>query len=210
MKLYHRPDCPFCWKVRLFLSEIGVEVEEIAVELGKKHPDVVALNPNASVPVLISDGLVLYESAIIIEYLVDKFPEYNLMPGSAEQRAVIRQIHNDSDTKIGKILFPFIKKVRESDGSVDIKAELEEIAPAWQGLQKSLSEKLADKTFFFDAFSVAECALIPRLSLAVGYGLTFDDDFKNLEEWLLRLVKRPSFLAVKPEGFAAIDEMLNQ
>ncbi len=41
MKLYHRPDCPFCWKVRLFLQETGIEVQEFSVTLGKKHPAVV-------------------------------------------------------------------------------------------------------------------------------------------------------------------------
>ena len=208
MKLYHRPDCPFCWKVRIFLSEIGVAVEEVVVELGKRHPDVVALNPNASVPVLISGDLVLYESAIIIEYLADKFPENRLMIGSPEARATMRQIHHDSDVKIGKILFPFIKKARESDAGADIDVMRQEIAPEWRGLQENLSAKLENAAFFFDHFSIAECALLPRIGLAVGYGLTFSDDFKNLENWFLRLIKRPSFIATKPDGFSVLDEMI--
>jgi len=115
MKLYHRPDCPFCWKVRLFLQETGIEVQEFSVTLGKKHPDVVALNPNGTVPVLIDDDLVLWESAVIIEYLADGFSEISLMAGSPGIRAFIRQIHSYSDNRIGKALFPYIKQVRDSD-----------------------------------------------------------------------------------------------
>ena len=152
MKLYHRPDCPFCWKVRIYLNEIDVDVDEVVVELGKTHPDVAALSPNATVPVLLSGDLILYESEVIIEYLADKFPQNSLMKGSPEQRAIIRQLHRYSDKKVGNILFPFIKKVRESDADTDVEIFRQDIAPAWMKLQESMSKQLADKAFFVDEF----------------------------------------------------------
>lgn len=76
MKLYHRPDCPFCWKVRIFLLEEGIDVDETVVELDQRHPDVIALNPAGTVPVLCDGGLVISDSALIIEYLADKFPPH--------------------------------------------------------------------------------------------------------------------------------------
>lgn len=209
MKLYHRPDCPFCWKVRLFLQEAGIEAQEFSVALGKKHPDVVALNPNGTVPVLIDGDLVLWESAVIIEYLADRFPQASLMAGSPATRALIRQLHSYSDNRVGKVLFPYIKEVRDSEKG-KATAELEQsTTKAWAIIQETLSIQLDDRIFFGSDYSVTECALIPRFTLALVYGLTLSDEFPNLKAWFKRCVKRPSFTAVLPESFPGIDEMIN-
>lgn len=204
MKLYLRPDCPFCWKVRLFLFEIEFDSQEVFVELGTKHPDVVALNPKATVPVLIDENLVLFESAVIIEYLVDKFPESRLMSGSPVERANVRQIHSYSDNTMGKILFPYIKQVREN-GAVSVSADVKQATSvAWTGSQEKLSALLGEKDFFNVDFSVAECALIPRFALAITYGLNIDEQFNNLQQWYLRCVKRASFIRALPASFPGI------
>lgn len=208
MKLYHRPDCPFCWKVRIFLQEAGIDLQEFSVELGRKHPDVVALNPNGTVPVLIAGDLVLWESAVIIEYLVDKFPQASLMTGSPEQRAIIRQIHSYSDNRVGKVLFPFIKQVRESENGKATDELHQSTTNEWAIIQETLSVQLDDKDFFGTDFSVAECALIPRFTLALAYGLSLSDEFPNLKKWFWRCAKRPSFAATLPEVFPGIDEII--
>lgn len=208
MKLYHRPDCPFCWKVRIFLQEAGVELQEFSVEFGKKHPDVVALNPNATVPVLVDGDLVLWESAVIIEYLADLFPHTSLMAGSPAERAKIRQIHSYSDNSVGKKLFPYIKQVRDSGNGKATDELCQSTTDSWIIIQKTLSDQLGDADFYGAGFSVAECALIPRFTLALAYGLTINNDFLNLKKWFQRCAKRPSFTATLPEAFPGIDEMI--
>ncbi|PCJ42317.1 MAG: glutathione S-transferase [Alphaproteobacteria bacterium] len=205
MKLYHRPDCPFCWKLRLFLREAGVEVSEISVKLGEKHPDVVALNPNGTVPVLIDGDLVLWESAVIIEYLADKFPETGLMTGTPEQRAKIRQIHSYSDHRLGKILFPYIKQVRDGKADGDLKHTIDK---AWQAELDMLTLQLGDQDYFGPDFSVADCALIPRFTLALVYGLTLGKGYGKLKNWFERCKRRSSFATVLPASFPGIDEMI--
>ena len=193
LTLYQRPDCPFCWKVRLFLFESELPVNEIQVELEKKHPDVVSLNPNATVPVLVAGELVVYDSALIVEYLLDKYPEINLMDGTPEERAVIREIQKYSDTSLGKILFPYIKYARENPNS-NVDEQLENsTAKGWLKAQSYLAEKLGNKDFFGTEFSVADCALIPRFTLANTYGFKVDDKFSNLKKWYARCMERPSF-----------------
>ena len=204
MRLYHRPDCPFCWKVRIFLHEAQTEIEEVFVEFGKKHPDVVSLNPNARVPVLIEGDLVIYESALIIEYLSDMFPQSALMHGSPLERANIRQLHSYSDNKVGKALFPYIKHVRENQGcSVDEELKRTTLE-AWVGIQEKLSNSLGDKDFFSADFSVAECALIPRFTIAITYGLHISHQFPNLLAWYERCKKRESFITTLPRSFPGI------
>lgn len=208
MKLYHRSDCPFCWKIRIFLQESGIEVQEISVERGKKHPDVLALNPNGMVPVLIYGDLVLWESSVIIEYLADGISQRSLMPGSPASRALIRQLHSYSDNRVGKVLFPFIKQVRDSESGKAVAELHRSTTCAWAVIQKTLSVQLEDKDFFGTDFSVAECALIPRFTLALAYGLSLSDEFPNLKKWFRRCAERPSFAATLPGIFSGINEII--
>lgn len=75
-------------KVPIALEELGLDysLNGINVRQGEqKAPAFVALNPNAKVPVLVDDGLVLTESAAILVYLAEKTGK--LLPSSGEGRA---------------------------------------------------------------------------------------------------------------------------
>ncbi|PCJ31746.1 MAG: glutathione S-transferase [Alphaproteobacteria bacterium] len=198
MKLYHRPDCPFCWKVRIYLIEAGIEVRETAIKLGERHPDIMANNPNGTVPMLVDGDLILWESAVIIEYLAEKFPKSSLMSGSPEQRAEVRQIHSYSDHNLGKSLFPYIKQLRESAHHKATDELYQSTSLAWHEIQKRLAIILDRREFFGDGFSAAECALLPRFALALAYGLTWNEGNHSLKEWFRRCVKRPSFSGSYP------------
>ncbi|SFK50561.1 glutathione S-transferase [Sphingomonas sp. NFR04] len=75
-------------KVPIALEELGLDYDLHAVNIRKgeqKLPDFIALNPNAKVPVLVDDGLVLTESAAILVYLAEKTGK--LLPATGEARA---------------------------------------------------------------------------------------------------------------------------
>jgi GST-like protein len=70
------------------LQELGLDYDLHAVNVRKgeqKLPDFVALNPNAKVPVLVDNDLVLTESAAILVYLAEKTGK--LLPATGETRA---------------------------------------------------------------------------------------------------------------------------
>ena len=89
MKLYDAARCPFCARVRLALAEKAVAYETVEVDLRNRPKWVYDLNPAGKVPVL-DDGFVLPESAVIMEYLDERFPEPALLPESREARAQAR------------------------------------------------------------------------------------------------------------------------
>jgi len=75
-------------KVPIALEELGLDYDLHAVNVRKgeqKLPDFVALNPNAKVPVLVDNDLVLTESAAILVYLAEKTGK--LLPATGEARA---------------------------------------------------------------------------------------------------------------------------
>lgn len=62
-------------KVALFLEEAGVPYEAVPIDTrkGDQHqPEFMALNPNAKVPVIIDDGVTVFDSNAILLYLGEK------------------------------------------------------------------------------------------------------------------------------------------
>lgn len=93
MRLHHSIYSASSQKVRLALVEKGLAHESVAVDLqaGEQHtPAYRALNPRGVVPTLIHDGAVLIESAAILEYLDDVFPEPALRPRYSVARQHMR------------------------------------------------------------------------------------------------------------------------
>ena len=80
-------------KVLWAAGEMGIEYER--EDWGKpvrdpNVPEFLALNPNGSVPVIIDDGFVLWESGAILRYLSEKTGS-DLWPSDARERARVDQ-----------------------------------------------------------------------------------------------------------------------
>ena len=60
------------------------------MNLKNKPEDLVRQNPYGKVPVLVDGDGVIYESAILNEYLEEKFPQVRLMPSDPLPRSKAR------------------------------------------------------------------------------------------------------------------------
>lgn len=93
IELYHNNMSVCSQKVRLALAEKRIEVREHHLDLragDQQRPEYTRLNPNAYVPTLVDDGVPITESAVICEYLEEKFPDPALLPATAVGRAAAR------------------------------------------------------------------------------------------------------------------------
>ena len=54
-------------------------------------PEFIALNPNATVPVIVDDGFVLWESNAICRYLASEHQRADLLPDEPQARALVEQ-----------------------------------------------------------------------------------------------------------------------
>jgi glutathione S-transferase len=93
LELYHdwRSFCSI--KVRLCLAEKRLSWESRFVDLIKlEHmtPQYLELNPNGVVSTLVHDGVPIYESTLINEYLDEVFQDVPLMPADPAERARAR------------------------------------------------------------------------------------------------------------------------
>lgn len=82
--------CPFAQRTHLTLIEKGLDYDHAEVDLKHKPAWFEAVSPYSKVPVFRHDGAVIYESAIINEYIEERFPEPALMPADPRARATAR------------------------------------------------------------------------------------------------------------------------
>lgn len=86
MKLYDAPRCPYCARVRIVLAEKSIAYQPVEVDLSNRPDWIYELNTTGRVPVL-DDTFVLPESAVIMGYLEERYPEPALLPADPRERA---------------------------------------------------------------------------------------------------------------------------
>ena len=199
--LYQRSDCPFCWKVRLALSVLNVSYQTVNITLGEANPQIQSLSPKGSVPVLVDDNVVIWESSVILEYLLDGPLSRALLPAHANARSQARLLQNYSDTVVGPAIRGLVfekrsKPEHEWDNSLINSSE-----SSWRACQAYLDGQLGDQAFFVQEFSVVECALIPRFAIADYYGCPIPAELKRLRDWFSRCQQKDCYRLTYPKVF---------
>jgi glutathione S-transferase len=67
--------CPYVQRVAIVLTEKGVPFDRVYVDLGDKPEWFNAISPLGKVPLLKADDQVIFESAVILEYLEETQPD---------------------------------------------------------------------------------------------------------------------------------------
>ena len=108
--LYYGSGSAYAWRVWLALEHKGVphDLKVLSFSEGDlKTPDYTALNPRQRVPTLVDDGFVVRESAAIMEYVEERWPQAPLFSKDlrerATQRRMIREADDDVGTKVGEL-----------------------------------------------------------------------------------------------------------
>jgi glutathione S-transferase len=180
--LYDADRCPFCARVRIALVEKGVEYETVEIDLDDRPSWIYEKNPLGRVPVLEDDAFVLPESAVINEYLEERYPEPALWPADAAERAFGRLLVFRFD----RLSKPYYALRREEDGARErLDAELAKLNAVLDA-QPYLSGR---------AYGLADIAYLPwivrardRLGVELG-------SFGALAGWLEGLSERPAIAA---------------
>jgi glutathione S-transferase len=199
MKLYSGPLSLFTAKVRIALDEKRIPYERISVPFTRdkgyqpKHPDVLAVNPKGQVPVLVDDGLALYDSTIILEYLEDRYPTPPLYPRDVRERARCRQLEAAAD----EVFFPnvleliqevFYKPDADSRDAARIAGAVERIG----GVYERLEQELAGREHLCGPFTVADIGWLLTTGFAANLGAPPPTTLANVSAWLGRVGARPS------------------
>jgi len=90
LTLYTTADDIQCHRARLVLAAKGVSYERVLVDPARPPEDLIDLNPYGTTPTLVDRDLTLYDTAVVCEYLDERYPHPPLMPIDPLSRARLR------------------------------------------------------------------------------------------------------------------------
>lgn len=190
LTLYDAARCPYCARVRIVLAEKDVEYEAIEIDLADRPAWIYEKNATGRVPVIEEDGWVLPESAVIMEYLEERYPEPALLAADPSDRGLARLwiVRHDDFTK------PYYALRRGEDGAL----------PLFEEQLARLDAALEARPWLGGAeYGLADVAYVPWVLRArdmVGVPL---DGVPAVAGWLERLLERPA-VAAEAEIVAAL------
>jgi RNA polymerase-associated protein len=159
MVLYSGTTCPYSHRCRFVLFEKGMDFEIRDVDLFAKPEDIALMNPYNEVPILVERDLILYESHIINEYIDERFPHPQLMPGDPVARARVRLfLFNFEKELFSQVNLLEGRGVKGTDRQLEkareqIRDRLTQLAPIF----------LKNKYMLGDDFSMLDVAIAPLL-----------------------------------------------
>jgi len=168
------------WSLRPWLAArmAGLTVSEIEIPL--RQPDTKAMiaihSPSGKVPCLVHDGLTVWDSLAICEYLAETFPQAGLWPTDRAARAIARavsaEMHSGFVTLRNACSMDMCAATPMREISDDLASEIKRINAVWDECRSRFG---AGGPFLFGRFSVADAMYAPVVSRFTTYDLPISD-----------------------------------
>jgi glutathione S-transferase len=199
--LYTFRRCPYAIRARLAVHASGVPVEMREVDLKHKPPDMLALSPKGTVPVLrLPDGKVIDESLDVMHWALSVNDPEGWLDLGAEARADADALiaRNDGPFKqqLDRYKYPNRASSRLPDGTNPPAAQHRDEAG---GILADLDARLSRDTWLLGArFSIADAALAPfvRQFAMVDPAWFSATPWTSLRRWLDTTLVSARFAAV--------------
>ena len=200
MKLYNSIG-PNPHVVRMFVQELGVELETVEVDLmagENRQEDHLTRNPSGQMPTLeLDNGDFISEITVICDYLDELQGYTDLMGKTSEARAETRMWTRRIDLQIVE---PLTNGFRFSEGHDFFKDRLRLIPQAADDLKTLAQERITwlngqikDKEFICgDRFSLADIMFYCFLNFGTTVGQPLNEDNKNVVNLYNKIHSRPS------------------
>jgi len=199
MKLHFSPTSPFTRKVLVSAIELGLgdQIERLPTNPWESATALTDNNPLSRIPVLITDdGLVLYDSAVICEYLDSLRPEVGLFPRDLPQRWLALRLQALADGAGDAAVLRRMETTRPPG----------EQSPNWVERQRGVVGRALD-ALNKQAESWGDQLTIGQIAVGcmLGYlDLRFAEDGwrdgrDQLAGWYAQFETRPAMSATKPE-----------
>jgi len=200
MKLIDGGRAPNPRRVRIFLSEKGIEVPVEPLDIGaleQKTEAFRAVNPMQRVPVLIlDDGTAISESVAICRYFEELQPDPPLMGTGALGKALVEMWNRRMELN----LLAAVASVFRHLHPAMIEMEVPQVA-AWGEANKAkvmevlewLDGELAGRPFIAgDSYTIADITAMVAVDFMKPAKLAVPDDHANLLRWHGEVSSRPS------------------
>ena len=187
-----------CYKVRLFLSILGLDYESELVDYfpGRRHrePDFLELNPLGQLPVLADGEVMLRDAQAILVYLATKYDKggswYPEEPAARGRTAMWLAFAG------GELMSSSGARLHDMLG---YPGEIEQLRAEAKRAFRILDDHLTDQEFEDRHWlaaghpTVADIACFPYVALGNDGGIPLDD-YPAIGRWLRRVMALPGFV----------------
>jgi glutathione S-transferase len=171
------------WSMRpwVLMKQAGIAFDEVTIPFDGMEPDspfrvaLAKVTPAGRVPVLVDEGLVIWDTLAIAEYLAEKYPAAQLWPGDAKVRARARSVVAEMHSGFGALRSAFGMNIEASLPEIGakvmreqapVRADVDRIVQMWTGLLEQHGGPL-----LFGRFSVADAFYAPVVTRFLTYGV---------------------------------------
>ncbi|MES2070188.1 MAG: glutathione S-transferase N-terminal domain-containing protein [Pseudomonadota bacterium] len=202
MKLIGSLASPYVRKVRIVMAEKKLDYALILENVWVPETTIQESNPLGKVPcLLMEDGLVMYDSRVIVEYLDTLTPVGKLIPANGRERAEVKCWEALADGIMDAAILVRLEKTQRDAGQQSEKWMARQMSKVAAGL-KSMSEGLGETPF-----CTGNHLTLADVSVACALGwlefrfpeIDWRTDYPNLAKLFDKLSERPSFKDTVPE-----------
>jgi len=170
------------WSMRpwVLMKALNLPFEERALRFDFSpgsafYQEVRAVAPTGKVPVLIDNGLAIWDSLAIVEYLAERFPNHGIWPADRAQRARARTLCAEMHSGFGAL-----RSLCPMNIDADLATVGQRLMASEAGLQADvarISQLWTDAVqesggpFLFGGFCAADAFFAPVVMRATRYGL---------------------------------------
>jgi len=172
------------WSLRpwIAMKHCGIPFAEERVRLRQTESKaaILRVSPSGKVPALKTNGLVVCDSLAILEFLAERYPEFQLWPGDADARAIARSISAEMHAGFVALRNEMSMDLLASFPTPQLNEELDRdirrIVAIWREARARYG---AAGPFLFGAFTNADAMYAPVATRFRTYGVglsAFGDD----------------------------------
>jgi len=180
-------------KASIMLEELALPYNVIHLKLQKmeqKKPEYLSLNPNGRIPTIVDhdeDDFTVFESGAILIYLAEKTGKF--LPTDSKSRSTAIQWLMFQMAGIGPMQGQANVFYRYAPKKIDY--AIKRYQRETKRLYTVLDNRLRDRQFLADEYSIADIATWPWVSIHEWAGVSLDD-LPDLKRWLENIGNRPA------------------
>jgi glutathione S-transferase len=177
------------WSLRPWLAmahhNIPFAEERIRLRQLESKAAILRHSPSGKVPALKTNGLVVFDSLSILEFLAERHPELQLWPSDPNNRALARSVsaemHSGFATLRNDMSMDLLARLPTPPIGEELEQDIRRIVSVWRDLR---TEFASAGPFLFGAFTSADAMYAPVATRFRTYGVTlseFGDDGRAVD-----------------------------
>lgn len=169
------------WSLRpwIVMKAFAIPFEETMVQLRERDTQerILAHSPSGKVPALIDDGVTVWDSLAIMEYLADKFPDRAIWPkdriARAHARCASAEMHSGFATLRNACSMNVTRRFKARDRGEAVAADVARVTGIWREAREKFGAKTG-KPFLYGDFSAADGMYAPMVTRLHSYSIAVD------------------------------------